>query len=112
MGMGPLDSGAASAGAVVQTAHGAVRGCVADGATFKSLGRKRTPQGRSVIARHHADLVDAERVVNEIYFAWRVGRPTAADDELDAMLERWKALPEGGEVTLEWRHSARAATRR
>ncbi len=31
MGMGPLDSGAASAGALVRTAHGEVQGCVADG---------------------------------------------------------------------------------
>ena len=31
-------------------------GCVAAGATFKTLGRKRTPQGKAVIARHLEDL--------------------------------------------------------
>ena len=35
-------------------------GCVAAGATFKTLGRKRTPQGKAVIARHPDDLDAAE----------------------------------------------------
>ena len=78
-------------------------GCVADGARFKSLGRKRTPQGRALIARYRDDLVDAERMVNDVYFAWRAGRPTPVDRELDEMLERWQALPDGGQFTLEWR---------
>jgi hypothetical protein len=82
-------------------AHG-FWGCVAAGATFKTLGRKRTPQGRAVIERHHADLVAAEERVNEIYFAWRAGRPTALDAELDAMLARWRAVPDGGELVVEW----------
>src|SRR5690606_8507445 len=56
-------------------AHG-FWGCVADGATFKTLGRKRTPQGRAVIARHVDDLEAAEEKVNETFFAWRAGRPT------------------------------------
>ena len=48
-------------------------GCVADGATFKSLGRKRTERGRAVIKRHLVELQRAEAQVNEIYFAWRQG---------------------------------------
>ena len=51
-------------------------GCVAAGATFKTLGRKRTPQGKAVIMRHLGELDAAETQVNEIYFAWRAGRPT------------------------------------
>ena len=51
-------------------------GCVAAGATFKTLGRKRTPQGKVVIARNLDELEAAEARVNEIYFAWRAGRPT------------------------------------
>jgi len=78
-------------------------GCVADGATFRTLGRKRTPQGRAVITRHVAELDDAERQVNEVYFAWKVGRPTQLDDELDSMLRRWRALDDGDELALEWR---------
>lgn len=77
-------------------------GCVAAGATFKTLGRKRTPQGKAVIAKHLADLDAAESRVNEIYFAWRDGTPTELDDELDAMLARWRALPDDGELTVEW----------
>lgn len=77
-------------------------GCVADGATFRTMGRKRTPQGKAVIDRHLADLDDAERRVNEIYFAWKAGRPTSLDDDLNAMLHRWSAMADGDELTLEW----------
>ena len=77
-------------------------GCVAAGATFKTLGRKRTPQGKAVIMRHLGELDAAETQVNEIYFAWRAGRPTDLDRELDAMLARWRELPDGGELTLDW----------
>ncbi|MEP6300010.1 MAG: hypothetical protein ABJ382_22050 [Ilumatobacter sp.] len=77
-------------------------GCVAAGATFKTLGRKRTPQGTAIINRHRDDLEAAEARVNEIYFAWRAGTPTPLDDELDAMLARWRALPAGHDITLEW----------
>jgi hypothetical protein len=85
-------------------------GCVAAGATFRTLGRKRTPQGKAVIARHLADLESAETRVNEIYFAWRSGGPTPLDDELDSMLARWRALTESDELTLRW--PARRSTHR
>ena len=77
-------------------------GCVAAGATFKTLGRKRTPQGRAVIARHLVELDEAEARVNDVYFAWRAGRPTELDAELNAMLAEWQALPDGGELVVEW----------
>ena len=77
-------------------------GCVADGATFRTTGRKRTPQGKAVIDRHADELTAAERTVNEIHFGWRAGRPTPADAELDAMLQRWQGLAEGEEIQLEW----------
>ena len=77
-------------------------GCVAAGATFKTLGRKRTPQGKAVIDRHLDDLDAAEARVNEVYFAWRAGTPTELDGVLDRMLERWRALPDGGDLTLDW----------
>ena len=87
-------------------------GCVAHGATFSTLGRKRTPQGKAVIAEHRDELDDAEATVNDIYFAWRAGRPTPLDHELDAMLERWRALPEGDELVVDWRIDRRPARRR
>jgi hypothetical protein len=77
-------------------------GCLADGATFRRLGRARTPQGKAVIDRHADELERAEQIVNEIHFGWRAGRPTPADAELDAMLECWRALGEGEELRLEW----------
>jgi hypothetical protein len=77
-------------------------GCVAAGATFKTLGRKRTVQGKAVIARHLDDLDNAERRVNDIYFAWRAGTATELDGELDTMLDRWRALPDGGDIVVEW----------
>jgi hypothetical protein len=83
-------------------------GCVAAGATFRSLGRKRTPQGKAVIATHLGDLDDAERQVNQIYFAWKRGQPTPLDAELDEMLDRWRALEDGGELVLEWPPSSSA----
>lgn len=78
-------------------------GCVADGATFRSLGRRRTQPGVAVIRRHAADLDDAEWRVHEVYAAWRRGEPTPCTVELDRMLAAWRALPEGGELLLTWR---------
>ena len=96
-------------------------GCVATGATFKTLGRKLTPQGRAVIARYLDELDEAEARVNEIYFSWRAGRPTELVEELDSMLDRWRAVPEGGDLVVEWsierparrdRRRSRSLTRR
>jgi hypothetical protein len=77
-------------------------GCVAAGARFKTLGRKRTPLGKAVIADHSDDLDAAEARVNEIYFAWRTGEPTPLANELDSMLSRWRALAGGDELALQW----------
>ena len=87
-------------------------GCVAEGATFKTLGRKRTPQGKAVIGRHLDELDEAERRVNEIYFGWKQGEPTEVDAELDGMLERWRRLGEGEELVLTWAPAPRARARR
>lgn len=77
-------------------------GCVADGATFRSLGHKPTEQGKAVIARHLAELDAAELRVNEIVSAWRRGEPTPASAALDDMLVRWRAIGEGEELVVEW----------
>lgn len=78
-------------------------GCIAAGATFRTTGRKRTPQGKAVIQRHLAELDAAEAAVNSTYFAWRAGTPTELDAVLDSMLDRWRALRDGDELVLEWR---------
>ena len=77
-------------------------GCVAAGATFKTLGRRRTPQGKAVIDRHLDELRVAEAWVNEIYSAWRAGQPTELDEALNSMLDRWRALPEHGDLIAAW----------
>ncbi len=83
-------------------------GCVAAGATFRSLGRKRTPQGTTVIREHVGELDAAEERVNREFFAWRAGETTEAGPALDAMLERWRALPDDGALEVEWPLSRRA----
>ena len=77
-------------------------GCVAAGATFKTFARRPTPQGKAVIARHVRDLEAAEVRVNAVYFAWRAGDATELDRQLDEMLARWRAVPQGGELELHW----------
>jgi hypothetical protein len=86
-------------------------GCVAIGATFRSLPRRRTPQGRDVIRRHADQLDAAEARVGEIYRAWRDGAPTAATADLDAALAEWRALPDGGELVRTWTIGRRAQSR-
>ena len=68
-------------------------GCVAEGATFRSVGRKRTPQGRAVIERHRDALDEAEHWVNDVFFAWRSGEPTGASTALDQALVDWQGSP-------------------
>ena len=87
-------------------------GCIAAGATFKTLGRKRTPQGRAIITDHLEDLDDAERRVNEIYFAWRAGTPTSLDGELDSMLTCWRTVADGEELEVIWPMPDAAGRRR
>jgi hypothetical protein len=81
-------------------------GCVADGATFRTLGRKRTDPGKAVIRRHLTDLDEAEARVNEVYFTWRAGGATPADDALNEMLTRWRNLGEHEELVVVWRDPA------
>jgi hypothetical protein len=93
-------------------------GCVAAGARFRTLGRRRTPPGTAVIAAHREELDAAEAEVNRVYFDWREGRPTAVDAALDSTLAEWRALPDGGELRRRWvgvgepRRNGRSARRR
>jgi hypothetical protein len=77
-------------------------GCVAMGATFKSLGRRRTEPGRQVIHDHLDGLQRAEAEANIHYGAWRAGAPTETRPALDAFLERWQTLPRGSTLVVEW----------
>lgn len=101
---------------VVEAALGLEEGfwnLVANGATFKSLGRRPTKPGRQLIADHRAELNQAEGIVNDHVAAWRDGNPTPLGPALDAMLARWRALQVGEELVVEWptRRLARASPR-
>ena len=101
---------------VVEAALGLEEGfwnLVANGATFKSLGRRLTRPGRQLIADHRAELNRAEGIVNAHVEAWRDGNPTPLGPALDAMLVRWRALQVGEELVVEWptRRLARASPR-
>jgi hypothetical protein len=87
---------------------------VANGATFKSIGRRQTIPGRNRIRTYRAELTDAESTVNAHVAAWRAGKPTPVGPPLTAMLARWRALGLGDQIVLVWptrrpsRHRTRA----
>jgi hypothetical protein len=82
-------------------AHG-LWGCVAGGATFRSLRRRPTKEARDVIRAHVGDLDAAEALVNVEVHAWAHGGRPATAEALDAMLARWRALPEDGRLVVTW----------
>jgi hypothetical protein len=78
-------------------------GLLANGATFKSVvGRRCTQPGRQLIRVHHEALNATEHFVNAHVAAWRTGASTPAGPALDAMYSRWKALPVGEELRVDW----------
>jgi hypothetical protein len=78
-------------------------GLLASGATFKSVpGRRRTQPGRQLIQSHGAALNATEHLVNAHVAKWRAGASTPVGPALDAMLARWRTLPAGEELRVEW----------
>jgi hypothetical protein len=77
-------------------------GCVAHGARFKSMGRKRTRPGRAVIAEHRAELVASEHLAGEHMFRWRGGEKTDVTRALDQALRQWRGLGTGQVLAFEW----------
>ena len=83
--------------------HHGFWGLLANGATFKSVvGRRRTQPGRQLIRLHSEALIATEHLVNAHVAAWRKGASTPAGPALDAMYARWKALPVGEELRVDW----------
>jgi hypothetical protein len=62
----------------------------------------QTKPGRQLIAAHRAELNEVEKLVNAHVAAWRDGDPTPVGPALEAMLARWRALPTGEELVVEW----------
>ena len=77
-------------------------GSVADGATFKSTGRKRTREGRAVIARNKAAIDDAEHTVGDHLRRWATGRPTPCAAALDRVDAAWRDLADGEGLVVTW----------
>src|SRR5262245_41223579 len=88
-------------------------GLLANGATFESVvGRRRTRPGRQIIRAHHDALTATEHLVNAHATAWRAGGSTQAGPALDAMLARWRALPVGEHLHVDWEVHRLPSTRR
>lgn len=78
-------------------------GCVAAGATFKSLqGKKQTKHGKAILRAHLAELDEAEGAANRNIGAWKKGEDTPLGGRLDEMLALWKATPSDQSLVLEW----------
>ena len=78
-------------------------GLLANGATFKSVvRRRRTKPGQQLIHTHREALNATEHLVNAHVAAWRTGAPTPAGPALDTMYARWQALPVGEELRADW----------
>jgi len=77
-------------------------GSIAQGATFKSTGRKRTSAGRAVIAKNRKALAEAERLAGQHLASWRSGRKDAVTRELERIDEIWRSVPAEGSLTILW----------
>lgn len=79
-------------------------GLLARGATFtRGTDRRPTRPGRALVRDHRRDLGEAEHLGNEHHTRWRNGEPTPVAPTFDRLAERWKQLPDGAALTVEWR---------
>ena len=93
------------AGFAVESQLGLERGfwgLVEMGATFKSLSRKRTKQGRAIIREHVKSLDAAERQAGLHWRRWHEGRETPLRPAFDSLLAAWRQFPDGATISLEW----------
>jgi hypothetical protein len=80
-------------------------GCVADGATFRTLvrgGRKRTKPGVALIRDHVPEIDAAEHAFHLEISAWLRGETTPATAALAEVLEQWQALAEHESFEVEF----------
>jgi hypothetical protein len=77
-------------------------GSVAAGATFKSIGRKRTKPGRAIIAANRHHIAAAEAVVAEHLYRWQHGYPTPAAAHFERLSRQWDSLGDGEPLTVQW----------
>ena len=77
-------------------------GLLAQGATYKSTGRKRTKAGRAVIAEHRAELAAAEALAARYLAEWKNGVPSPTAQALDRARTQWEELHPHERLVFEW----------
>jgi len=77
-------------------------GLIAEGATFTSMRKRPTREGRALIAAHRAELDSAEARVHAEEHLLEHGGDSPLRPEWDAMVARWAALSVGEVLELEW----------
>lgn len=78
-------------------------GLLARGATFaRGTDARPTKPGRALVASHRQELERAEALGNHHHFAWLAGEPTPVGPTFDRLATAWRAVPEGGSLTVEW----------
>lgn len=77
-------------------------GLVAQGATFKSTGRRRTKPGRSLIADHREELAAAEQLAGLHLGLWKAKEPSPVTDALNRASAQWQELALSQRLVFEW----------
>ena len=80
-------------------------GCVADGASFRTLvggGRKRTRPGVEIIRAHIAEIDAAEHDFHRHIRLYLHGEDSTTRAALDAVLAQWRSLSEHESFELEF----------
>jgi hypothetical protein len=77
-------------------------GCISQGATFKSTGRKRTKPGRAVIAQHRKAIIASEHLANTHMHAWYAGERTPVTQALSRARKQWRRLRANEGLVFEW----------
>lgn len=77
-------------------------GSVADGATFKSIGRKRIKAGMAVIAKNRDGVARSERLAGRRHAEWIAGKDSAAAGAMTMADKAWRGLGDGESFTLSW----------
>ena len=77
-------------------------GLLARGATFKSVGRERTRQGRALIAGHRGALRDSENLAAFHIAEWRAGKSTVVTQALRDAAGMFSGLKPGERRCFTW----------
>lgn len=90
-------------------------GCVAAGATFRTLvrgGRKRTRPGVEIIRAHVEEIDAAEHLFHGHVGRWLRGEDTPARAALDEALAAWQSIDEHGSIEMTFPIRSRQAASR